>query len=76
MVIPAKARKEAGLQTGDVVSVRSEGSGRIVLDRLDPRKEANPPKAKVIRRKGRHSVGDLGRPITREEIKKALASFP
>ena len=33
-------------------------------------------KAKIIYRKGKHPVGDIGRPITREEIKNALAEFP
>jgi len=31
MVIPARARKEARIGTGDVVSVHPEGDGRIVL---------------------------------------------
>jgi AbrB family looped-hinge helix DNA binding protein len=76
MVIPAQARKEAGLQTGDVVSVQPEGDGRIVLVRLEAPKRAKPVKAKIIYREGKHPVGDIGRPITREEIKKALADFP
>ena len=76
MVIPAKARKEAGLQTGDVVSVRPDGEGRIVLVRLEPPKMPRAVKPKIIHRKGKHPVGDIRRPITREEIKKALTDFP
>jgi AbrB family looped-hinge helix DNA binding protein len=76
MVIPAKARKEAGLQSGDVVSVQTEGDGRIVLVRLQSPKTRRRAEAKIIRRKGKHPVGDIGRPITREEMKKALADFP
>ena len=32
MVIPAKARKEAGIKQGDIVAVQPEGDGRILLD--------------------------------------------
>jgi AbrB family looped-hinge helix DNA binding protein len=76
MVIPAKARNEAGLHTGDVVSVQPDGDGRLVLVRLEKPKPAKPVKAKIIHRKGRHPVGDIGRPITRGEIKNALSEFP
>jgi AbrB family looped-hinge helix DNA binding protein len=76
MVIPAKARKEAGLHTGDVVSVQPDGDGRLVLVRLETPKLPNPVKATIIKRKGKHPVGDIGRPITREEIKNALNEFP
>lgn len=76
MVIPARARKEAGIGHGDVVRVQPEGDGRILLVRLEPPKEPRSVKAKIIYRKGKHPVGDIGRPITREEIKSALAEFP
>lgn len=76
MVIPAKARSEAGLHTGDVVSVQPDGDGRLILVRLDKPKPTKAVKAKIINRKGRHPVGDIGRPITREEIKSALTYFP
>jgi AbrB family looped-hinge helix DNA binding protein len=76
MVIPAKARKDAGLHTGDVVSVQPDGDGRLLLIRLEPPKPSKPVKAKIIKRQGKHPVGDLGRPITREEIKNALNEFP
>ena len=76
MVIPARARKEARLNTGDVVSVQPEGNGRILLVRLERPKKTRPVKAKIIYRKGKHPVGEIGRPITREEIKAALADFP
>ncbi|MDB6039935.1 MAG: SpoVT / AbrB like domain protein [Verrucomicrobiales bacterium] len=72
----AEVRKEAGLLTGDVVSVRPEGDGRILLVRLEQPKMPKPVKAKIIYRKGKHPVGDIRRTITREEIKKALADFP
>jgi AbrB family looped-hinge helix DNA binding protein len=76
MVIPAKARKEARIGTGDVVSVEPEGDGRILLVRLERPKEPAPAKSRIVHRKGRHPVGDLGRAITREEITAALADFP
>jgi len=76
MVIPAKARKEAGIARGDVVSVQPKGDGQILLVRLECPKSPTPTKARIIRRKGKHSVVDIGRPITREEIKNALADFP
>ena len=76
MVIPARARKEARINTGDVVSVQPEGDGRILLVRLERPKEMAPAKSRIVHRKGRHPVGDLGRAITREEIKAALAEFP
>lgn len=76
MVIPARARKEARLSTGDVVSVQPEGNGRILLVRLERPKKPKPVRAKVVHRKGKHPVGDIGRPITREEISAALADFP
>jgi bifunctional DNA-binding transcriptional regulator/antitoxin component of YhaV-PrlF toxin-antitoxin module len=76
MVIPAKARKDAGFQTGDVVSVQPDGDGRIVLIRLETPKAGKPVKAKIIKRRGKHPVGDIGRQITREEIKNALDEFP
>lgn len=76
MVIPAEARREAGLRTGDVVSVQPDGDGRLVLVRLETPRPPKAVRAKIINRKGTHPVGDLGRPITREEIKKALNDFP
>jgi len=76
MVIPAKARKEARLNTGDVVSVQPEGNGRILLVRLERPRKPKPVRAKVVSRQGKHPVGDIGRPITREEIAAALADFP
>jgi len=76
MVIPARARKEARIGTGDVVSVQPEGDGRILLVRLERPKETAPAKSRIVHRKGRHPVGDLGRAIVREEIKAALAEFP
>lgn len=76
IVIPAAARRKAGLRTGDVVSVQPDGDGRLVLVRLETPRLPKGVKAKIISRKGTHPVGDIGRPITREEIKKALNDFP
>lgn len=39
-------------------------------------KPNKPVKANIIKRKGKHPIGDIGRPITREEIKNALNGFP
>ena len=76
MVIPAKARKAARLDTGDVVSVQPEGDGRILLVRLERPKEPKRPKAKIIYRKGKHPLGDVGRSVTREQIREAIAELP
>ena len=42
MVIPAKARKEARIGEGDVVSVQIQGDGRLLLVRLEIPKPALP----------------------------------
>ena len=76
MVIPAKARKQARIDQGDRLDVQIEGDGRILLVRLERPKDSPPGKVRIIQRKGRHPVGDIGRPITEEEIKAALAEFP
>jgi antitoxin component of MazEF toxin-antitoxin module len=36
VTIPRQACVEAGLQDGDRVRVRSDGDGRIVLERIEP----------------------------------------
>jgi len=76
MVIPAAARKEARLSQGDVVRVETQGDGRLLLIRLERPRSQRPIKPRIVYRKGKHPVGDIGRPITREEIKEALAEFP
>src|SRR3989441_11853125 len=76
MVIPAKARKEARIGTGDVVEVLPEGNGRIVLLRLDRPQPQPPTKVKIIYRKGTHALGSTGRPITSEQVRAALEEFP
>ena len=73
MVIPARL-KEA--QTGDVVNVLPEGDGRLVLVRMERPKRKPRNKVRIIRRKGKHSLLSIGRPISREEIFKALEQFP
>ena len=79
MVIPAQARKQArkqaGIGHGDRLDVQIEGDGRLLLVRLERPKDKPPAKVRIIQRKGRHPVGDIGRPITEEEIKAALAEF-
>jgi AbrB family looped-hinge helix DNA binding protein len=74
MVIPARARKEAGIDSGDVVNVLPEGDGRLVLVRMERPKPRN--KVRIIRRKGKHSLLSIGRKISRNEIFKALEQFP
>ena len=76
MVIPAKARKEARIDTGDVVNVLPEGDGRLVLVRMERPKPRTHNKVRVIRRKGKHSLLSIGRTISREEVFKALEQFP
>ncbi len=75
MVIPARARKQSRIGEGDVVNVLSEGDGRLILIRLEKPK-ARTNKVRIIRRKGKHSVGSIGRPVSREEVFKALEQFP
>jgi AbrB family looped-hinge helix DNA binding protein len=75
MVIPAKARKEARLDKGDVVSVQPEGDGRLVLIRLE-RPVPRDYRVRIIRRKGKHPLGSIGRPVSEDQIAKALTEFP
>jgi len=74
MVIPARARKEARIDSGDVVNVLPEGDGRLVLVRMERPKPRN--KVRVIRRKGKHSLLSIRRKVSREEVFKALEHFP
>ncbi len=76
MVIPAKARREAQIGTGDVLEVQPEGNGRIVLLRLDKPQGPAPRKVRITYRKGTHAVGSTGRPITSEQVQKVLEDFP
>ena len=76
MVIPAEARKQARIDTGDVLNIQVEGDGRLIMVRLEQPKEKPPAIVRILQRKGTHPVGDIGRPITRSEIKAALAEFP
>ena len=75
MVIPAQARKEARLNTGDVVNVTPEGDGRLVLLRLEKPKPTR-PQIRLVRRKGRHSILTGGPKITGEQVRAALAEWP
>jgi AbrB family looped-hinge helix DNA binding protein len=76
MVIPARARKEAGIDSGDVVNVLPEGDGRLVLVRMERPKPKPGNKVRIIRRKGKHSLLSIRRKISRDEIFKALEQFP
>jgi bifunctional DNA-binding transcriptional regulator/antitoxin component of YhaV-PrlF toxin-antitoxin module len=76
MVIPVKARKEAQIDTSDVVNVLPEGDGRLILVRLDRPKPKLHNKAKIIHRRGKHSLLSIGRSILRDDIIKAIEHFP
>jgi AbrB family looped-hinge helix DNA binding protein len=76
MVIPAKARKEARIDTGDIVNVLPDGDGRLVLVRMERPKPKPRNKVRIIRRKEKHSLLSMGWPVSREEIFKALEQFP
>ena len=76
MVIPAKARREACISEGDVVSVQIQGDGRLLLVRLEIPKPALPENARLIQRKGTHPVIKGARQPTEQELKEALADFP
>jgi AbrB family looped-hinge helix DNA binding protein len=75
MVIPAEARKEAGIGQGDVVSVEPDGDGRIVLVRLQKARRRPATKARITYRKGTHAVGSTGQIISSERIRALLADF-
>jgi AbrB family looped-hinge helix DNA binding protein len=72
MVIPARARKEARITTGDVLSVHTEGDGKILLVRLERPKSAPKARVKVTARKGSHSVASFGRSITSAQLRQLL----
>lgn len=76
MVIPAKARKVARINQGDVLSVQPEGDGRILLVRLERPKPNEPSAARLVRRKGAHPVIVGGQKVSDEALKAALAEFP
>jgi bifunctional DNA-binding transcriptional regulator/antitoxin component of YhaV-PrlF toxin-antitoxin module len=76
MVIPAKARQDARIQQGDVVEVRPEGDGRILLVRLIRPKPSGAAKVKFKRRKGRHTVASSGRSITSAQVRELLSELP
>ena len=76
MVIPVKARKQAGINQGDVLLVEPEGDGRIVLVRLERPKAREPQKARLVARKGTHPVIVGGRKVSEQELREALADFP
>ena len=75
MVIPAKARKQAGIDKGDVVSVQTEGDGRLVLVRLEPPRPRR-HHIHLVRRKGKHSILAGGPVVTAEQVRAALAGLP
>lgn len=75
MVIPARARKEAGIAQGDVVAVKAEGDGRILLVRLERPKRLTPVKPKITYRPGTHAVGSTGRPITSAEVRNLMSEL-
>ena len=53
--------------------------GTIIFTCYNPsnfRRSQKPMKAKIIKRDEKHPVGDIGRAITRDQIKKALTEFP
>jgi len=76
MVIPAQARKQARIDTRDVLHIQVDGDGRLIMVRLAQPKEKLPVKVRILQRKGKHPVGDIGRPITRSEIEAVLGEFP
>jgi AbrB family looped-hinge helix DNA binding protein len=75
MVIPAKARKQAGIDQGDVVSVQPEGDGRLVLVRLEQPKPHR-HQIRLVRRKGKHSILTGGPAVTAGQVRAALAALP
>jgi AbrB family looped-hinge helix DNA binding protein len=76
MVIPAQARKAAGIDRGDIVSVEPDGDGRILLVRLERPERRAPSKARIVHRKGTHAIGSTGRALSNEVVRSILAEFP
>jgi bifunctional DNA-binding transcriptional regulator/antitoxin component of YhaV-PrlF toxin-antitoxin module len=76
MVIPVKARKQAGIGQGDVLLVEPQGDGRIVLVRLERPAAAKPASARLVHRKGTHPVIVGSRKVSEEELREALAELP
>jgi len=76
MVIPAKVRKEAGISQGDVLDVKLQGDGRLLVIRLSKPPEPLPPKPRIVYRKGKHAVLKGGRKLTNEQIRALIQEFP
>ena len=77
MVIPAKARKEAGIDGGDVVLVEPYGDGRILLIRLERPKRRKPANARLNRRKAGHAIIGGAPKVSMDRIKTILQDeFP
>lgn len=62
MVIPAKARREAAIGQGDLVEVRPEGNGRIVLIRMERPREPGRVRARIRNRRGTMPSASWGGP--------------
>ncbi len=77
LVLPKEACAQAGIGPGDVVEVTSGGVGKLVLVRRE-QPEPDRPTVRVIRRRGRHPVGEIiGAGVLDEAaIHQALAQFP
>ena len=75
MVIPAQARIEAVIGQGDVVEVKPEGNGRIVLVRMECSKASVPTKPRITRRQGTHAVGSPARAIPSAQVRKLLSEL-
>ncbi len=75
MVIPARARAEAGINQGDIVEVRPEGNGRIVLVRMERSEDSVPTHPQITRRRGLHAVASTGRSITGAQVRKLLSEL-
>jgi bifunctional DNA-binding transcriptional regulator/antitoxin component of YhaV-PrlF toxin-antitoxin module len=69
MVIPAQARKQARIDTGDVLNIRVEGDGRLIMVRLAQPKEKPPAKVRILQRKGKHPLVTLAGPSRGRQLK-------
>ena len=75
MVIPARARKKARIDQGDLVLVEPDGDGRIILTRMEKPNRVR-AKIRIQYRKGTHAVATAGQRITSEQIRSLLSDFP
>ncbi len=78
MTVVAGNKKRVAIRDakpGDRFDVRATGNGKFVLTKLEPVSETPLARVRIVKR-GKYSVGVIGRPISEEAIKAVLDGFP